>query len=154
MSPMRIGDAERDQAVSTLADHYAAGRLTKDEYDERTTQAWSARFEHDIIPLFDDLPGDSSGALSNAVEHTTARTEKATARSRSRRRGPHPALLAVPLLWIAPMAMVALIALLVITGAPWLLFIAFWFFACSGFGRRRWHHGRSPWVGGASPTKP
>ncbi len=28
----------------------------------------------------------------------------------------------------------------VVRGAPWLLFIAFWFFACGGFGRARTGH--------------
>ena len=32
---LRIGDAEREAAVTALGEHYAAGRLTKDEYDER-----------------------------------------------------------------------------------------------------------------------
>ena len=32
---LRIGDAEREAAVTALGEHYAAGRLTKEEYDER-----------------------------------------------------------------------------------------------------------------------
>ena len=53
---VRIGDAERDQAVSTLGDHFAAGRLTREELDERIDQAMQARFSTDLDPLFDDLP--------------------------------------------------------------------------------------------------
>ncbi|HEU4514502.1 MAG TPA: DUF1707 domain-containing protein [Nocardioidaceae bacterium] len=52
----RIGDAERDAAVSALSEHYVAGRLTKDEYDERSEVAWKARTNSDLAPLFLDLP--------------------------------------------------------------------------------------------------
>ena len=40
---LRIGDAEREAAVTALGEHYAAGRLTKEEYDERAERAWAAR---------------------------------------------------------------------------------------------------------------
>lgn len=53
---LRIGDAERDAAVSVLGEHYVAGRLTKDEYDERSAVAWKARTNSDLAPLFVDLP--------------------------------------------------------------------------------------------------
>ena len=36
---LRIGDDEREAAVTALGEHYAAGRLTKDEYDERAERA-------------------------------------------------------------------------------------------------------------------
>lgn len=55
-TPVRIGDAERDQAVSDLGDHFAAGRLTRAEFDERADQAMQARFSSDLAPLFVDLP--------------------------------------------------------------------------------------------------
>lgn len=53
---LRIGDAERDAAVNALGEHYAAGRLTKEEYDERSDRAWAARTSRDLWPLFVDLP--------------------------------------------------------------------------------------------------
>lgn len=52
----RVGDADREAAVSALADHYAAGRLTKEEFDERSEQAWAARTASGLWPLFADLP--------------------------------------------------------------------------------------------------
>ena len=55
--PVRIGDAERDSAVSALGDHFAAGRLTREEFDERIDKAMQARFQSDLQPLFADLPG-------------------------------------------------------------------------------------------------
>ena len=53
---LRIGDRERDAAVTALGEHYVAGRLTKDEYDERSAVAWRARTNSDLAPLFVDLP--------------------------------------------------------------------------------------------------
>jgi hypothetical protein len=53
---LRIGDADREAAVSSLGEHYAAGRLTKDEFDERSDQAWSAKTASQLWPLFADLP--------------------------------------------------------------------------------------------------
>jgi hypothetical protein len=41
--PLRIGDADRDRAVAALGDHFAAGRLTADEFDDRSSRAWQAR---------------------------------------------------------------------------------------------------------------
>ena len=52
----RIGDQERDTAVTALGEHYVAGRLTKEEYDERTAVAWQAKTHADLAPLFRDLP--------------------------------------------------------------------------------------------------
>ncbi|MGA8995213.1 MAG: DUF1707 domain-containing protein [Nocardioidaceae bacterium] len=56
---VRIGDAEREGAVSALSEHYAAGRLTKEEFDERSDRAWASRTAAGLWPLFEDLPGSS-----------------------------------------------------------------------------------------------
>lgn len=52
----RIGDVEREGAAWALGEHFAAGRLTQDEYDERAGLAWEARTHSDLAPLFGDLP--------------------------------------------------------------------------------------------------
>jgi hypothetical protein len=59
-SELRIGDSDREAAVSALGEHYAAGRLTKEEFDERADAAWAARTSSALWPLFDDLPRPSS----------------------------------------------------------------------------------------------
>jgi hypothetical protein len=53
---IRIADSEREAAVAALGDHYAAGRLTKEEFDERADAAWGARTRSGLWPLFRDLP--------------------------------------------------------------------------------------------------
>ncbi len=54
---IRIGDAERDDGrLARSASTTSPGRLTKDEYDERSSVAWRARTRSDLAPLFVDLP--------------------------------------------------------------------------------------------------
>lgn len=53
---IRISDAERDAAVTTLATHLSTGRLELDEYEERCTRAVAARTRGELEVLFDDLP--------------------------------------------------------------------------------------------------
>jgi len=55
-SSVRIGDAEREAAVSALNRHYAEGRLTSVEHDERITWALAAQTSGDLDKLFADLP--------------------------------------------------------------------------------------------------
>ena len=40
---MRASDAEREAVTARLRDHYAEGRLTNDELDERVSAALSAK---------------------------------------------------------------------------------------------------------------
>ena len=53
---IRIGNAEREQAVAALGDHFAQGRLNPEEFEERMTAAYAARTAHDLDRLFEDLP--------------------------------------------------------------------------------------------------
>lgn len=53
----RVGDAERGAAISALAAHRDAGRLTSQEYEDRSVRAGQARTSADLEMLFDDLPG-------------------------------------------------------------------------------------------------
>lgn len=134
---LRIGDAERDAAASALGEHYAAGRLTKDEYDERADDVSMARFDADLAPLFADLP--PSGRTVEAREEPAVR-----ARGRGwpamQRTGMmlHGAFMAL---------MVGGLLFMVVRGAPWLLLIFFWLWMFSGgFGFRhdRRHHRMHP----------
>ncbi|MGH3207341.1 MAG: DUF1707 SHOCT-like domain-containing protein [Trebonia sp.] len=53
---IRVSDAERDQAVTELSEHFQTGRLTQDEFDDRTGRALQARTGADLNGLFSDLP--------------------------------------------------------------------------------------------------
>ncbi len=54
---MRVSDADREAATARLRDHYAEGRLTQDELDERVSAALSAKTFGDLRTLTTDLPG-------------------------------------------------------------------------------------------------
>lgn len=121
MSPgpeIRIGDAERDAATKALGEHFATGRLTKEEYDERSDVALRARTGSELRALFVDLP--------------SAPGRPAAARGRPRTAWPPP-WSAVPLV---PLLVTLAVLAAVSSGAWWLLFIFGWFFCCGP--RRHW----------------
>lgn len=53
---IRIGDVERNGAVTALGEHMATGRLDLDEYGTRSALANNARTVADVQVLFADLP--------------------------------------------------------------------------------------------------
>lgn len=59
---MRLSDAERSAAMSTLGRAFAEGRLTIDQYDERCQKIAEAEFHRDLDPLFSDIPRFSGQA--------------------------------------------------------------------------------------------
>lgn len=54
---LRIGDAERDAAAADLGEHYAAGRLTLDELNDRLDAVFSAKTFGQLTRILADLPG-------------------------------------------------------------------------------------------------
>lgn len=59
MSPdprFRCADVDRDQTVEQLREHYVVGRLTPEEFDERTDAAYAAKTFGDLAVLLVDLP--------------------------------------------------------------------------------------------------
>jgi hypothetical protein len=53
---IRIGDAEREHALELLGAHLGEGRLTVDEFGERSARVATARTRGDLLVLFADLP--------------------------------------------------------------------------------------------------
>ena len=137
---LRIGDDERSAAIAALGEHYALGRLTQEEYDERAARAWSARTRSELEPLFADLPHPQP-----TVPHASPATRPA-----QRSRSAHPGWWAGA--WMVPvLAVVA--GLVILTHLPvFLLIVLAWLFlARSG---RHWSRSRRraagwdgrPWV--------
>ena len=56
-SAQRVGDVERQAAVTALGEHWKAGRLDPTEHERRTTAAYQAVTRGDLAALFTDLPG-------------------------------------------------------------------------------------------------
>ena len=119
MDQLRISDADREAAVNQLSEQYAVGRLTRDEFDERSDAVWSARTQGDLGPIFADLPVGSP------------RPRRLPAGA------PHR-----PRWWPVPLAPVvaALVILTVLTHLPFVLLLVF---GICWFGRR--HH-RAGWA--------
>jgi len=53
---LRASDAERDGVAHALQEHYAAGRLTMEEFHDRLDAAYRARTHGELGPLLADLP--------------------------------------------------------------------------------------------------
>jgi len=52
---LRASDQERDVVLALLGNAYAEGRLTRDEFDERSAAVAAARTLGDLPPVVDDL---------------------------------------------------------------------------------------------------
>jgi Domain of unknown function (DUF1707) len=53
---LRVSDAEREATATELREHYAAGRLTLEELNERLDKAFAAKTRADLNALMTDLP--------------------------------------------------------------------------------------------------
>jgi len=53
---VRVGDADREATAAQLREHYADGRLTLEELNERLDQAFAAKTKADLNTVMRDLP--------------------------------------------------------------------------------------------------
>ncbi|QNN53351.1 DUF1707 SHOCT-like domain-containing protein [Nocardioides mesophilus] len=140
---LRIGDAEREAAISALGEHYAAGRLDKEEYDERAAIAWTARTVSALRPLFADLPAPHPFAPQRTRVAAAAVTAAAL-QAQSARSAPAPRGFRLPLL---PLLLIGL-ALAIVLGhvGPVLLIMGgLWWMSRSFHRQRRAAQRRSGW---------
>ncbi|SDY69473.1 DUF1707 SHOCT-like domain-containing protein [Herbiconiux ginsengi] len=63
----RLSNADRDTAVSALARALADGRITADEFTERSASAKTAVTRGDLAPLFADLPDPAIQSIPAAA---------------------------------------------------------------------------------------
>ena len=70
-APVRVSDAERDAVLASLRTHFASGRLSLDEFNERVDETYAAKTDVELRHVLRELPA-----------HTEA--------SRSRRKPPPP----------------------------------------------------------------
>jgi hypothetical protein len=61
---IRVSDADRDLALAELSEHFQTGRLTQDEFDERSSRALGAKTGDDLRELFTDLPAHQRPGLA------------------------------------------------------------------------------------------
>jgi hypothetical protein len=58
VGPVRASDADRERTAAVLRGHYAAGRLSQGELEDRLARVYAARFRSELAPLLRDLPSD------------------------------------------------------------------------------------------------
>ncbi len=58
---IRASDSEREHAVSVLRRHYAEGRLSAPELEQRATRAYTSRRRGELAAVLIDLPLSRSG---------------------------------------------------------------------------------------------
>ena len=90
---MRAGDADRQRVVERLGKHFAEGRLTVAEFDERAARAHASVHLDELPALTADLPGDPEPI-------------RRPARPRPRVPGPFVFVLAIFLAWSMVVAVV------------------------------------------------
>jgi hypothetical protein len=118
---IRVSDADRERAAARLREHFAEGRLSPDELDERIAAALTAKTVGDVRRILADLPGPVPAPPQARQSPPWAPRPGAAFRRRPR---------------ILPLAVFALIAALAIPGAEWLflallqLLAVLWLAAC------------------------
>jgi len=135
---IRVSDADRDRVTAQLRDHFAAGRITPGELDERLSAALNAKTFGDLRPIMADLPGPVPAPLGAAPPALRATPAWAV----RRRHPPFP-----------PLILLTLLAALLIPPIGWMLatfvnvILLFWLMTfvagafASGRPRRRYHNG-------------
>jgi len=129
---IRASDADREHVTARLREHFAAGRLTSDELDERISAALNAKTHGELRHLMTDLPEPA-----RAAQWTTQRPYPPVPPWAMRRRGPR----------FPPVMLLVLLAALLLSGGHWVFFgvlqvlLVFWLLACLGgmFAARRAH---------------
>jgi hypothetical protein len=69
---IRVSDTEREQVCALLREAFAEGRLTTEEFHDRTAVALAAKTDADLAPLTSDLPLPSAPV---PVVHSSHRRE-------------------------------------------------------------------------------
>jgi hypothetical protein len=153
---IRVSDADRERVADRLREHFAQGRLSRDELDERIAAALSAKTFGDLRRVMTDLPepppaGPQAGRpvpwAGGPVSWAGGPVSWGGHGRIVLHRGPR----------ILPLALFALIVALVVPGAGWVFFgflqfvLVFWLvvalagiFAAARF-RRHW---RRQWLSG------
>jgi hypothetical protein len=106
---MRASDAERESVVAALRDAYTEGRLTLDEFTDRTADAYAGRTWDDLRSLTADLPVQP--ALGPAEVATKAEPQELVP-AHAPLTQPHPAPLERPARKPRPMGLLLPVVLL------------------------------------------
>lgn len=109
---VRIGDADRDRAISLLGVHFADGRLSVTEYDDRCRLIAGATTRTQVDEQFRDLPALPDRQVTG-TSGTDLTVYSATEIAEQHRRGANPRAGVMAITAIAGVAVAGLIA------GPW-----------------------------------
>jgi Domain of unknown function (DUF1707) len=101
--PILASDLERESVVAVLRDAFTDGRLTFEEFEERTAAAYAARTWTDLRELTSDLPAQPllGAGLNERPQATPAPMVTPAVRPRRARHGrPFDRVLPVLFVWI------------------------------------------------------
>jgi len=101
--PIRASDQERESVVDVLRDAFTEGRLTLDEFEERTSAAYSSKTWTELQELTGDLPVQPllGVGLSDRRQAPLSQPVPAAIRPRHGRRArPFDRVLPVLFVWI------------------------------------------------------
>lgn len=154
---IRVSDADRERVTTRLRDHYAEGRLSAEEMEERITAALSAKTAGDLRRVMADLPEPEPAGLGGPGGPVAAPGWRGPGWAGPGWRGPVMVRRGPRFL---PLVLVALIAAIAIPGAGFVLFaflkivLLLWLVAClagmfaaARFARRvrrHWRDGDGP----------
>jgi hypothetical protein len=142
---MRGSDAERERVTTRLREHFADGRLTSEELDERVTSALNAKTFGDLRAVMADLP-EPEPTGPQAGPPPWASGPQWGPPAYRHRRGPR----------LLPLALLILLAAVILPGGGWIflgffkVILLFWLvlciagvFAAARFRRRVRRNGQS-----------
>jgi hypothetical protein len=99
---LRIGDADREAAAATLREHYAQGRLTLEEFNQRLDAVFASTTQGQLNQITHDLPHVAAPSAPLPVAGVGAGRERARQDYQSGRRphlGPFPLIIAALASW-------------------------------------------------------
>lgn len=79
---MRLSDAERTDAVNDLAQALGEGRLTMDEFEDRTDAVMQATTRRELADVFMDIPTKATSELKIYSQGEVARAYQSTRKPR------------------------------------------------------------------------
>jgi hypothetical protein len=146
---MRVSDADRERVTARLREHFAEGRLTQEELDERITATLNAKTFGELRRIMADLPEpEPAGAAAGPGKAGGWGPPPWTPRPYRYRRGPR----------LLPLVLLLLFLMFILPGGGWVFFGIFkvllllWIIACvagifavARFRRRVRRHMQSGW---------
>ncbi|MER6825847.1 DUF1707 domain-containing protein [Streptosporangium sp. NPDC000563] len=79
---MRASDGDRDKVASVLREHYAQGRLTTEEFDERLEQLYTSKTYGELAVLTSDLPDVDLRRLPEVPSRAPERSKAAEGKNK------------------------------------------------------------------------